>query len=117
MWAYYISGIFIALAIKYVCYIYEGKTKFNKSIKRSTKEWFMERTITNAASWFATVLNLVSAWTFGRIYINHIFTFGFLDKLPSDISLALLLGLMMEYIAPWFAKKVVRVISKDEINF
>ncbi len=107
LWIWYILGAFLTLLFKYASYVYHG-AKMQHDIWISTKEWVLERTIENAASWVASLGNFAIAWTFGKAYISRWTLWGFLGSLPLDIAISFTLGVAIEIEAPNIMKWLVK---------
>jgi hypothetical protein len=108
LWAWYAGSAFLVLLIKLASYCYHGR-QMGHPVAVSIREWFLERTLENAASWTASVINLAAAWTIGRIYISQMTIWG-VAPLPLDIGISCLLGCSVEITAPNFAKWLVSKI-------
>lgn len=98
LWAWYIFGAVLTLVVKWASYVYHGK-QMGKSIWTSTKEWFLDATLENTASWVTSIANIGVAWTIGRIYINRMPMWD-MASLPLDNAISFTLGVIAEIIAP-----------------
>ena len=110
-WALYIIGILLALLWKWFCYVRTGWAMDPaKTTGASTKEWFLEPSLNNGASW-ATTFGVL--WVFGDCYINGVQLLGpWLNAIPVVKSVSFLLGTLTEYLVPGMTKWVINKIRQ-----
>lgn len=109
LYFWYFLGAFVTLFFKWYAYVRIGK-KMGKTLSEASKEWFFDPTLDNAVSWVATC-GLV--WACGVVWVEAL-PFPYLDSillLPKHISIAFLLGGVIELAAPFFVKNLVNWIS------
>lgn len=106
VWIAYFLGFGLTLLFKWGKAVYMG-AKQNKSIGKTTVEWFFEPSLENASSWTATIGGV---WVLGSIYINRIVNVAGLSSLPVDASIAFFLGTIFEFTVPNLVKWAVAKI-------
>jgi len=111
-WIMYLLGALLALAWKWQRYCYEAK---GRSIPfwQASREWFELETFESKTSWLITV---AVVWVIGAVYIDRLdFEWiATLAILPEHVSVAFLLGIVAEMIAPAIGKRIINKISKED---
>lgn len=108
-YVFYVIGAALTLLGKWLVYVRNGQKKYGSTLREATAEWFFEKSAENYGSWVATI---AAVWAGGVLYVEQL-PFPYLDgllKLPLHISVACLLGSVMELAAPAFIKWLIRKI-------
>ena len=82
---------------------------------RASRSWFELETFESKTSWLITV---AVVWVIGAVYIDRLhfewISNGALSVLPEHVSVAFLLGLIAEMVAPAIGKQIIAKISKED---
>jgi len=116
VWIAYFAGAGLVLVSKLVRYLGQSKAH-GSSVSGSLKEWFLEPSSNNFASWLATV---GVVWVVGYLYINQLADFTgitgkVVDKIPIAAPVAFLFGCVAEIIAPNVFKWIMAAL-KSRLN-
>lgn len=119
IWVAYLFAALATLAGKLIIYVRAGK-KMGKPAGKCIKEWFLENSRQNIASWVATI---GFVWGIGAVYIDRVVSLaGILgqvfDAIPVHASFALVLGYVAEMVAPnaakWFISQLPNTLKSEQ---